>query len=296
MSKLAIVKDGTVEISGKIADVGSRLWHRWLEHPETKSFRVDDGDGYTARKETVKGYWYAYRKVEGKLHKRYIGLSEALTLERLAEVGKLFDIPTQPKLPKSVGNLTTNNTQKLPKSVGNLEEILQQRIQQLENDGRNLEEILQNRLLQLDAAHDDFCKQTVVIKNLQNENAELRRENTELFNEKIDKSLELSNMLLAKQKEVETFIDNQKLHRELGNLQVENEALKAEIKAAKKLAEVRAQVSTQTAPQNSPVLELPEAATLLNQLKAFRKKSKTDLQDVEVILELLPETLLVART
>jgi chromosome segregation ATPase len=33
--------------------------------------------------------------------------------------------------------------------------------------------------------------------------------------------------------------------------------------------------------------ELPEAAELLNQLKSKRKKSKTDLADLEVILEIL---------
>jgi nucleosome binding factor SPN SPT16 subunit len=33
--------------------------------------------------------------------------------------------------------------------------------------------------------------------------------------------------------------------------------------------------------------ELPEAADLLNQLKARRKKSKTDLADLEAILEIL---------
>jgi hypothetical protein len=33
--------------------------------------------------------------------------------------------------------------------------------------------------------------------------------------------------------------------------------------------------------------DLPEAADLLNQLKAKRKKSKTDLADLEIILEIL---------
>jgi hypothetical protein len=33
--------------------------------------------------------------------------------------------------------------------------------------------------------------------------------------------------------------------------------------------------------------ELPEAADLLNQLKAKRKKSKADLADLEAILEIL---------
>jgi hypothetical protein len=37
----------------------------------------------------------------------------------------------------------------------------------------------------------------------------------------------------------------------------------------------------------SAAFELPEAATLLNQLKGRRKKSKTDLADVEAILEMM---------
>lgn len=36
----------------------------------------------------------------------------------------------------------------------------------------------------------------------------------------------------------------------------------------------------------SVAFELPEAATLLNQLKGRRKKSKADLADVEVLLDL----------
>ncbi|MEZ2226205.1 MAG: hypothetical protein ACBR50_07955 [Microcoleus sp.] len=37
------------------------------------------------------------------------------------------------------------------------------------------------------------------------------------------------------------------------------------------------------------VAEFPEPADLLNQLKAQRKKSKADLADIEVILELLSQ-------
>lgn len=37
----------------------------------------------------------------------------------------------------------------------------------------------------------------------------------------------------------------------------------------------------------SVAFELPEAATLLNQLKGRRKKSRADLADVETILELM---------
>ena len=41
--------------------------------------------------------------------------------------------------------------------------------------------------------------------------------------------------------------------------------------------------------ENFVIVDLPSGADLLNQLKVKRKKSKTDLQDVEAILELLPE-------
>jgi hypothetical protein len=51
----------------------------------------------------------------------------------------------------------------------------------------------------------------------------------------------------------------------------------------------RSQLSSETAPQDSTVLELPEASSLLSQLRSRRKKSKADLADVEAILELLPE-------
>lgn len=105
-SKLVSVNCGKAKLpSDKVVEVGSKLWFYWLDQPETKSFRFNDEEGYTARKETANGYWYAYRKVEGKLHKRYIGVSEALTVERLAEVGELFSVPSQPKLPKVIGNL-----------------------------------------------------------------------------------------------------------------------------------------------------------------------------------------------
>jgi chromosome segregation ATPase len=57
-----------------------------------------------------------------------------------------------------------------------------------------------------------------------------------------------------------------RLRLEIGELQTELSELKQKIATAR---------------------ELPEAADLLNQLKAKRKKSKADLADMEVILEIL---------
>lgn len=82
------------------------------------------------------------------------------------------------------------------------------------------------------------------------------------------------------------------LHEKNGDLNLQVQNLESEKKQLQgELADVRSQLSTkissQTAPQDSTIVEFPDAADLLNQLKSKRKKSKIDLQDVEAILELL---------
>jgi len=74
---------------------------------------------------------------------------------------------------------------------------------------------------------------------------------------------------------------------QLGNSSVEVETLNQE------LASLREQLAAERAEREenkklAPVEKnLPEAADLLNKLKAKRKKSKTDLADLEAILEIL---------
>ncbi len=81
--------------------------------------------------------------------------------------------------------------------------------------------------------------------------------------------------------------ENQRLHIELGNFAGEKESLKQEVvEVWTQLAAERA--SREENKKSAPVeKDLPEAADLLNKLKAKRKKSKTDLADLEAILELL---------
>ena len=82
-------------------------------------------------------------------------------------------------------------------------------------------------------------------------------------------------------------VENRWLHIELGNSASEKELLKQE------LVEVRSQLAAERAEReenkkSAPIgKDLPEAADLLNKLKAKRKKSKIDLADLEAILELL---------
>lgn len=120
MGKLATVRRGIAELpNGTTMEVGLSQWFDWLQDPDTKSFRVEDGDGFTCRKESG-GFWYGYRKVESKLHKRYLGKSVTLNLARLTEIGDLLAIPTEPKpkLPSKMGNLPS---QELLTQLGNLE-------------------------------------------------------------------------------------------------------------------------------------------------------------------------------
>jgi len=70
----------------------------WLKNNE--SFKFVSGIGgthsYRARKE--KGnYWYAIKKVNGKIHKQFIGKSEQVTHSRLLEVAQTILQPPKPR-------------------------------------------------------------------------------------------------------------------------------------------------------------------------------------------------------
>ena len=347
MSKLARVKYGTAQLpSGKKIEVGFRQWYEWLEHPETKSFRVDDGEGYTARKETAKGYWYAYRKVEGKLHKRYIGRSKALTLRRLAEVEGLFDIPSTPKLPKPVGN--SKASEELHNKLGNLRaenlelhnqvtqlkaelaQVLAQSDKQSEKREKWINELLEeNRLLRHRV--QELEGTGVLLRIEESKNKELEQERKEL-REQLNGLLELQTSQAQELREVRTQLSKQSdlaydkdviaLRKQLtaeierfketenslrGNdvsWQMRLTAAKNELgeanakllrqcdtnrKLEREVSQLREQLPPQTA-QDSPIWELPDAATLLSQLRSRRKKSTTTLADVEIILEMVEKT------
>ena len=100
-------------------------------------------------------------------------------------------------------------------------------------------------------------------KQVKESATELHREERSIELEKVSGQRELSDARaeLAEAKAIE-----------LGNLQVENEALKKEVQ---KLLSA---------------LELPEPSDLLNQLKAKRKKTTASLPDIEAILEIIEES------
>ena len=112
-------------------------------------------------------------------------------------------------------------------------------------------------------------------------------------------------------------VTDEGLHTEMGNLKAENEKLTADYDALlefsthetnrlrQEVQELRSQLETERADREGIEAELselkqnsapattlfekltPDAATILSQLRARRKKSKTELADLEAILEIL---------
>lgn len=89
----AVVENGVLytddEWTG--AKVGDLKWVFWLRLGKTFYFE-DKAGTFTARPEKRRNdlSWYAFRKVGGKLQKRYIGREKALEMERLREVAQSF--------------------------------------------------------------------------------------------------------------------------------------------------------------------------------------------------------------
>src|SRR5215831_4744092 len=98
MLHLPKVRDGSLlqqtaeEMSFDPIAIGTADWYTWLEHHSSFCF---EGPmcSFTARKERRPAgwYWYASRRVHGKLHRAYIGKSATLTLERLNEVAEILE-------------------------------------------------------------------------------------------------------------------------------------------------------------------------------------------------------------
>jgi hypothetical protein len=107
---IASVVQGLIEAeSGKVFELDSSKGSVWLE--SVSSFRyVPAGANkpYTVRQETKKGgdYWYGYRKVAGRLHKKYIGKSSELSTVKLEEIAEGLNTPQQPRVTQKTDTVT----------------------------------------------------------------------------------------------------------------------------------------------------------------------------------------------
>jgi LuxR family transcriptional regulator, maltose regulon positive regulatory protein len=64
----------------------SEMWEQWLKQTVSFAFHSKNGEHFTARKERRQRggeYWTAYRKIGGKLRRKYLGISSDLALSLL---------------------------------------------------------------------------------------------------------------------------------------------------------------------------------------------------------------------
>jgi DNA repair exonuclease SbcCD ATPase subunit len=363
---IAAVIRGTVEVEGKVFEFDSPKGSAWLE--SVTSFRFEPSGTnkpYTARKESGKGgnYWYGYRKVAGKLHKKYIGKGAELSTAKLEEIAEALNTPPQPRVTGKVtetGNqlVTEKVTEKVTENCSaDRLTALELQVQVLQESLEALRSALSGKseglgdspeLLKPDEVTDDELQ--IELGNLKTENESLRQKlaksrdviealnrGTEALNEQLaatNQTIESLKQELAENTRyytarlneagatLGTFKDkleaaqtkNQRLQNDLGNSQAEVIELRSQLAVAnqkisasdeevasqfEKLkhqdAEIEnlkselARLTGENSEKSAAASELPEAADLYNQLKARRKKSKADLGDVEVILEMIEE-------
>lgn len=300
------VVQGLIETEdGKVFELDSPKGSAWLE--SIGSFRFEpsgDGKPYTVRKESGI-YWYGCRKVAGKVRKKYIGKSSEVSIAKLEEIAEALETPPVPRVDKvaevaeevvqvaevaetSTDRLTALELQvaKLQKALEALQETLPGKLEsgdslelpkvdnevteQLQNELGNLQ--AENRQLKQDV--DDLMKSHQVAREASDNLIAILKDNCRHAEEKRDEARANYATLL----ESSTAVTN-KLRGEVQELRSQLETERADREEVEiQLSDLRQKSVT--------ACELPEAADLLNQLKGRRKKSRADLADIEVILEL----------
>jgi len=297
------VIQGIVEVEGKVFELDSPKGAAWVE--SIGSFRFEpsgDGKPYTVRREPS-GYWYGCRKIAGKVRKKYIGKSSEVSVAKLEEIAEALEVPPVPQVNKvaEVAQEVAQDIQ-VAERVTQVVEVAQDRLATLESEVamlRQAVEALQEALPGKSESGDSEELPKVdneVAEQLQNELSNLKVENEALRQKLVDvradyaKLLESSTAVKAsREKEIAELrselaaektryaeLDEQfwELHEQWDGCKKEVRQLEAELADLKQKSAAASK-------------DLPEAADLLNQLKAKRKKSTTTLADLETILEIL---------
>ncbi|MFM5995870.1 MAG: coiled-coil domain-containing protein [Dolichospermum sp.] len=216
--------------NGNLIKIDSDSWFQWLG--ENASFKFTAGfggeDSYRARKEVLGGvvYWYAFKKVNGKLHKRYIGKPHEVTHNRLCEVAKsIRDVKVKPAKEDKINNdsnqIVNTNLQEIVNQLVNQVQELSNRLDNLENKGDNTNEkkpeCLPNEELEV--------KLVELTNELDSKNSKLSELTNEL-DSKNSKLVELTNELdkiTNRVNELTNIVDNR--NSELVQLREENKQL-----------------------------------------------------------------------
>jgi chromosome segregation ATPase len=316
------ILQGLIETKdGKVFELDSPKGVAWVE--AIGSFRFEPAGNakpYTVRKE-ASGYWYGCRKVAGKVRKKYIGKTSEVSTAKLEEIAEALEVPPVPRV-----NKVPEVAQKVAQ-VAQVPEVAQDRLATLESEVamlRQAVQVLQEALPGKSEAGDSEELPKVdseVAEGLHKVAEELRNELGNLSPE--PEHIEFLKRLVAKKdplissdlwQEIERLKESHRRLRlkmgaerresieKISDLEdwVKGLTRRIEEKQAR-LDELEAQLEQERADREEVERELsglkqklaaagkdlPEAADLLNQLKAKRKKSSATLADVEKILEIL---------
>jgi chromosome segregation ATPase len=325
---IASVVQGLIETEdGKVFELDSCKGSAWLEL--IGSFRYEPTGAnkpYTVRQEPKKGgdYWYGYRKVAGKLHKKYIGKSSELSTAKLEEIAEALNTPQQPRVTQvtdTVTQVTEASNHQVTDTV--TDSHTAERVTALELQMHALREsleVLRSELLGKPEGLGNFSELPNLYKvtdselqielgNLKTELSNLATENEKIrtdYDALLESSTVVTKKLGQEVQELRSQLATEKTRgEEIWEELSDTEQILAEVRSEnselkKTCTELRSQLEQERADReeieaeladlkqkSAAASELPEAADLLNQLKTRRKKSKADLADLEVILEIL---------
>lgn len=124
-----VVKDGKVLETGVL--IGSEAWRDFLEGSSSFRYESASHGGYTATKQN--DYWYASRKHQGKLYRKYIGTTSELNINQLdAAATALVEMIEQAAVKEKAaavkpGSLAaSDDNQQLQKKVESLTQEMEQ--------------------------------------------------------------------------------------------------------------------------------------------------------------------------
>jgi chromosome segregation ATPase len=276
---LPSVIQGTVEVEGKVFELDSPKGAAWVE--TIGSFRYEpssDSKAYTVRREPS-GYWYGCRKIAGKVRKKYIGKSSEISVAKLEEIAAALEVPSVSRVAQVA---------QVAEGVIQVAEVAQDRLTALELEVANLRkalEALQEALpgkLELGDSAELPKVDSEVVEELQNELSNLKAQNEKL-RANYDALLESSTVVTKKLDQ-----EVQKLRSQLEQERADRGEVEAQLSDRdKQIEELRSELCELKQKSTIASKDLPEAAEILNQLKAHRKKSSATLADVEKILEIL---------
>ncbi|MFM6912747.1 MAG: hypothetical protein ACKPKT_17980, partial [Dolichospermum sp.] len=184
---------------GKVIKVNSQAWFDWLSANDSFRF-IAGNNSYRARKEFNQAakiyYWYGVKKVNGKLHKKFIGKSDAVTHARLIEISSLIMQPSQPRNPQRQETITAIKETSAP----DLMELIQSLSLRLDNLEKK--QVIENAEVfdvkgfedAIARLKDELANKDMQLPKLTNQLHDKDMQLSELTNQLHDKDMQLSEL------------------------------------------------------------------------------------------------------